>query len=194
MVKVQLRFIGSDILMLQETLFKHPILPWEEQLAIRGRTAGAYHGYASFPWCNGVIALSLLLLEALIQQFHHGSSNFARPYLEGGAGSPAAALDSALSKETEWLTDMFGWDEVGTPILKKALIRTNPERKRPGPVSISLHPRIIPSSAIEIFLNNLQVVETENLEDMANRLRQQCVTKTEQSRARKNSMTMRKCA
>jgi hypothetical protein len=84
--------------------------------------------------------------------------------LEGGVRSPAAALDSALSKVPTWLLDVCGYDSSGTPFARRIFRRINPERKRPGPVEILVNENILPVEQLVIRENN------ETLSDFASLL------------------------
>jgi hypothetical protein len=87
--------------------------------------------------------------------------------LEGQANTPAASLDFALAKQPNWILDMFGMDVHGQPIARKILLRQNPERKRPGPVSISVRLRALPPEKVRVFLEDKEVVDKETLRSLA---------------------------
>lgn len=114
----------------------------EKRRSIRGKTGGAYRQAGSFQWTSAVRALSLLALNAAID------ANDA--CIQGEGGSLAASLDYALSKQPEWLTDLFGCDHHGITYARRIILRTNPERKRPGPVVLALNTVYLPASAIEV--------------------------------------------
>jgi hypothetical protein len=128
--------------------------------ATRGTSLG--QGQGSFPWTAGVKALSLLAVGTKIQSLrapHEGDFS-----LEGGRGSLAAALDSALSKNPLWLLDMFGVDAQGGSTARRIFKRVNPERKRPGPVKISLSRNALPAASITIVIDGEPTQSVEDLE------------------------------
>jgi hypothetical protein len=56
---------------------------------------------------------------------------------------------------------MFGCDQHGISFARRLLLRTNPERKRPGPVVISVNQVYISSSDIEVYVDGLRCSESE---------------------------------
>jgi hypothetical protein len=78
-------------------------------------------------------------------------SALEEPVIKGCGGSLAASLDYAISKQPMWLTEMFGCDQSGISLIRRMILRTNPERKRPGPTVLSLNERFMPVAAISIF-------------------------------------------
>ena len=113
--------------------------------SIRGKTGGAFRQAGSFQWTSAVRALSLLAVTAVATP--------SEGLIQGESGSLAASLDYALSKQPEWLTDLFGCDHFGITLARRLILRTNPERKRPGPVVLALNFVYLPVTAIEIFIN-----------------------------------------
>ncbi len=119
----------------------------EERCSIRGKTGGAYRRAGSFQWTSAVRALSLLAVKAI-----------ATPedaLIQGEGGSLAASLDYAMSKQPEWLTDLFGCDREGVSYARRLILRTNPERKRPGPVVLALNSVYMPLSSIVVYVNGM---------------------------------------
>ena len=123
--------------------------------SVRGKTAGIDREAGTFQWTAGVKAHCLLAIRSLEDQ----------SFLRGETGSPAAALDYALSKPPTWVQELFGGDGPGGSFVSRYFLRSNPERKRPGPVSICFHPSHLSKNNIEIFLNGrkLQASEAEAL-------------------------------
>jgi hypothetical protein len=73
--------------------------------------------------------------------------------IRGEANSMAASLDYAISKQPTWLTEMFGCDQDGISLARRMILRTNPERKRPGPVTLGLNMNYVAVENISIILN-----------------------------------------
>lgn len=119
--------------------------------SVRGKTSGAYKGAGSFQWTSAVKALTLLFLRAV--EDPNGI------HLSGYGGSLAVSLDYALSKQPVWLCEMFGTDGVGHSIARRFISRTNPERKRPGPVSLSLNQNYLAASMIEVVVDGRVVTD-----------------------------------
>ena len=122
---------------LDRTSFSHSLL--ENSLeAQRGTTTPK--GMGTFAWSRAVQALSLLCVQSVVATLE-GSPPI---YLMGDAGTLAASLDSAISKQPTWVYQIFGSDTEGTSILRRLVSRVNPERKRPGAVEIFLKMSIPP--------------------------------------------------
>jgi len=90
--------------------------------------------------------------------------------LTGLEGSPAASLDYAIAKETSWLQSMFGLDFDGSLVAKKIFRRRNPERRRPGPVVISIDPELLSAQNIQIFVDGETVSNSIVLRQMAEQI------------------------
>jgi hypothetical protein len=73
--------------------------------------------------------------------------------LQGCSGSPAASLDYALSKQPAWLSEMFGCDVYDTSFARRLILRTNPERKRPGPVVLAVNHVYLSAASIEVHVD-----------------------------------------
>lgn len=117
----------------------------EYRRSIRGKTGGAFRFAGSFQWTSAVKALGLLVARAALSP-----QNSA---MQGHGGSLAASLDYAISKQPVWITEMFGCDQRGISFARRLVLRTNPERKRPGPVVLAVNHVYLPTSAIEVFVD-----------------------------------------
>jgi len=142
-----------------KTTFRCPILS-NEVCAIRGKTSGAFSSCATFQWTAAVQALTLLLIKAAIRE-KTGCHTY-EPLLEGGKGSIASSLDAALYKQNSWL-ELFGATATGDLLSRRIVNRTNPGRKRFGPVMISLNERLLPASAITIYIDDRPVHDVSTL-------------------------------
>ena len=104
-------------------------------------------------------ALSTLLFRAAAWSRRSPYPN--EPLLEGGLGSPAASLDAALYKESAWL-DLFGHNSRGDQLARRIFARSNPGLRRATLIQISLNERLLPPSAIKIYIGN-RLIEDEAL-------------------------------
>lgn len=174
MAKLSLFFSGENSPELVETAFCHPILTSEKR-CVRGKSPGAYEGYSTFQWSKAVQGLSLLILRAKIEQsLDPNSQGMLRPHIVGYALSQAASLDYALDKQTPWLLDMLGWDRNGLALARRAITRTNPGRKREGPVALSLNTKFLVASDIKIYLHGREVSEVSRLVYLAQKVSKLC--------------------
>jgi len=125
----------------------------EARRSIRGKTGGAFRSAGSFQWTSAVKALGLLLAQT--------AANPQSSTIQGHAGSLAASLDYALSKQPVWIAEMFGCDQQGISYARRLILRTNPERKRPGPVVLAVNNLYLPMASIEIFVNGTKCSVTD---------------------------------
>lgn len=160
-----LNFADCASLELIEVRFQHPLIA-EPLISVRGRTAGAFRGFNSFPWTRAVKALSLLFLKAATIA-NRELSSLEDECLMGGTASLASSLDYAMDKQPLWLADMFGIDGEGRLLVKRILSRTNPNRKRPGPVVITLNNSFLPASGIKVIKNGSAVSNYAELRRMS---------------------------
>ncbi len=124
---------------------------------VRGQTGGGA-GVGSFPWTSGSHALALLFVQAAYR-----GSNPIEAHLAGGQGSPASALDFALSKRPDWLRELFGLASCGRLTLLRQLEIRNSNRKRPGPIEIWVKP----GTHIEIFLDGSLLTTSAEVRKLA---------------------------
>jgi hypothetical protein len=146
----RLNFAGSSRPELYETEFNYT-LETTVYKSIRGKTSGAYKNFGTFQWSSAVRAVSAIMLE---QKIAHLLGNSPTPLI-GEDGSLASSLDYALSKETNWLSEMFGCDASGRLLAKRLFHRTNSNRKRPGPVALAINEKMLPPEGIRIELGNI---------------------------------------
>jgi hypothetical protein len=136
---------------------------------VRGKFCYIIPAGGSFQWTRAVKALTVLLLRTAI----HGNN----AVIQGEAGSLAASLDYALSKEPTWLSEMFGADPQGRAFARRLFYRTNPERKRTGPVIVNVNPAIVSASRIHVYVDGTRVPPSGLLENILNQF--ESVDKTE---------------
>jgi hypothetical protein len=91
------------------------------------------------------------------------------PHVIGYKGSLAASLDYAVSKQPTWLVEMCGSRGGGT-LSRRVFIRSNPERKRPGPVIVALNDQSLPGSGIHIVVNGVPVTKEDELRSLLARI------------------------
>lgn len=157
----QFYFAGVARVELIETCFRSTPLDIP-RVTVRGKTSGAARHAGSFQWTSAVRALCVLFIRAAISKVDSAEV----PLLTGAHGSPAASLDYAISKQPGWLVDMFGSDSFGRCVAQRLLDRTNPERKRPGPVAIGIKPMVVSESRIDVFLDGKPVSSAEALKEL----------------------------
>jgi hypothetical protein len=115
-----------------------------QRISVRGKTGGPFRAAGSFQWTSAVKALALLLAKTRL--------NPTAALLRGENASLAASLDYAISKQPSWLTEMFGCDQQGISFARRLILRTNPERKRPGPVTLGINQLFLKADQINIFV------------------------------------------
>jgi len=145
------------------TCFSHPLLSTVCH-AVRGKTHGAYRGCGSFEWSRGVRAMALLMVNALQLKGHTEAD------LVGGTGSLAASLDYALDKQPAWMSEIFGVDSSGNSLLRRIVLRSNPGRKRRGPVALSVNIGFLPLSAIRIRVGETPIDDVSTLDSICRAL------------------------
>jgi hypothetical protein len=148
---------------LERTIFSRD--DGKEMYAMRGKTIGAYGKVGTFQWTPGVKALSVVFLTALSRYLAQIDTYL--PLLEGGKGSLASSLDYALSKQPDWLFDMFGQDTDGNAYLRRLIYRSNSGMRRNGPIGISLMEDFLSPKYIKIFLNGKEIKDAEQLRGLA---------------------------
>lgn len=158
---LELYFAGDAVVQLVQTKFvgntnKSPAV------SVRGKTAGAFKNVGTFQWTSAVRAFCILCLKAIIAS--KDKQQDAVGQIVGFKGSLAASLDYAISKQPSWLSEMFGLDNNGQAFAKRLVVRTNPERKRPGPVILGLNDKAITADSITITWNGASVTTTEKLQ------------------------------
>ena len=167
---LKLWFVGSDHPELHRTHFSHEILT-EPLQAVRGNDAGAYPDSASFKWTSSVKALSIFMLR-VAEASLMGTGSAGTPALTGERRSAAASLDYALSRDSNWLVEMFGADARGDSLARRFIKRSNPELKRKGPVALSLNENVLSSRNIEIFFDDKPITDPKLLREIADRIKE----------------------
>ncbi len=132
--------------------------------SVRGKTSGAYRNVGTFQWTSAVRALCVLLVRTKLASLRGGEPFVVR--MSGELGSPAASLDYALTKQPRWLCEMFGTVGRGSAFAQRLFLRTNSNRKRPGPVTISLNERYLAASDLSINCGTQRIDSFEQLQKL----------------------------
>lgn len=159
---LELHFAGKADVELIETRFEGA---WTKEplVAIRGKTIGGFKNVGTFQWTSAVRAFCVLCIKSVIAV---QEKNPVAGQLAGVKGSLAASLDYALSKQPAWLREVCGSDPQGNAYMRKLIVRTNPERKRPGPVVLGINERIMSIGDIKIFRDRQKLTSTEDLQKL----------------------------
>lgn len=143
----------------------HP--DYQLTVSVRGKTSGASGHGASFQWTSAVRALAVLCLRTSAMG---DSAYIGDCTLKGGAGTLASSLDYAIAKSPIWLMEMFGTHIRGDRFVRRLFKITNPNRKRPGPVVLSINHQLLSVSNIEIFVNGQRCLSGQELNALADKI------------------------
>ena len=166
MHQMVLSFNGINPPQLEKTVFVHPLLD-SKRVACRGKTCGVYLGAGTFQWSPAVRALVHLLLQTASWARRADHDLESLPRLQGESNSPASSLDYALGKQPNWLLDMFGVTGAGQANARRLIHRSNPERRRPGPVILAMNPSFFPPEKIEVIIDNERITQDDELQRLA---------------------------
>jgi hypothetical protein len=163
----ELHFAGSaDVQLVEARLIDRAT--GVQRITVRGKTPGAIRDAGTFQWTSAVRGLCILLAKAKMIQALGGASNAAN--ILGHQGSLAASLDYAITKQPIWIRDMFGNDPNGNTLAQRLISRTNPNRKRPGPVILGLNERAVLPADITITWNGKRAESAEVLKTLLRNL------------------------
>ena len=159
---VNLEFFDSESgpQLVKSTFYNHS--QKRECVSIRGKTSGAYRRCGTFQWTTAVRAIAIMFLKAKL----HEMAISVDPRLIGVQDSLASSLDYALSKETNWIGEMFGYESNARATARRLFKVTNPNRKRPGPVVIAINDNLLTAKNITILSNSLEITRSELLSEM----------------------------
>jgi hypothetical protein len=152
MRKISLYFEIGELV---ETQFSDGVAA-QPRTSVRGKTGGAFRAAGSFQWTSAVKALALLVAKTATGEL--------QAILRGEANSLAASLDYAISKQPQWLAEMFGCDHNGICFARRLILRTNPERKRPGPVTLAINLAYLPWECILVYVDGKRATPEQLLE------------------------------
>jgi hypothetical protein len=139
--------------------FKRPQGPLKT--SYRGKNLAFQRDAGLFQWSTAVKALAKLAVGT--RAVLSGAKDHSLSTLEGEGGSPAATLDYAIAKPTSWIVDLFGREASGKSYARLVCKRENSERKRPGPVRVTLSTHLHDSSRLRIFLDGVELLTTQEL-------------------------------
>jgi hypothetical protein len=134
--------------------------------SVRGKSCGAFRGAGSFQWTSAVQGLCVLLLRA--KAAAKGSS--VEPRLVGEKGSMASSLDYAVSKAPMWISEMFGVQSSGDLVVRRLVLISNSNRKRPGPVVVGLNERFFSPAMIQVRVDGQEVTSLAGLHDLLEKI------------------------
>jgi len=129
---------------------------------IRGKTAGAYITCGSFQWTSGVRGVCAAFIRFILSE----GSDVVDFCLIGGKSSLAASLDYAISKGPAWLGEMFGCGIGGAQLARRIFKITNPNRKRPGPVAISVNKNVVLADQVKVYWEGKLVTDSAQMYSM----------------------------
>lgn len=154
----ELHFAGGVNLQLVEVRFADGLAA-SQRITVRGKTAGAFRNAGTFQWTSAVRGLCVLFARAKMAFI--AGEEMTQGHIWGHRTSLAASLDYAITKQPVWIRDMFGTDANGATLAQRLISRTNPNRKRPGPVILALNERALAAAAISIVWDGRLVQSTE---------------------------------
>lgn len=166
MSKLQLFFEDESLPALAETEFE-----WGSSAkvirSVRGKTSGAFNNSGTFQWSPAVKALATLVVTSKLNQIN---SHKYPPYIKGERGSLAVSLDYAISKQPLWLAEMFGCDSSGICNIRRIIRRSNPERKRAGPVILAFNTNLLSFENIQIIWVDTLIKREEDLASLLHKI------------------------
>lgn len=141
----------------------------ERIVSVRGKNGGVYGNIATFQWTAAVQAMVVLFLRHKLFGSNLSPDDY-KGILYGNEGTNAASLDYAITKKPLWIQDMFGCDNYDKPLCTRLFRRTNPERKRPGPVLVAINHKIIRPEEITFYINNMEATCPQALQNLLHML------------------------
>ncbi len=160
MNRITLKFrTGFSKAQLDEAEFYSPLIG-RELVCCRGQSSARGSLEGTFLWTGGVLGMSALFVLAKMAVLSGKESVDA---ISSDISASVKSFDSSLSKQPQWILDMFGVDSAGRPLCYRIFRRKNPEQKRPGPVQVLLNTDFLPPSQIRIFLDDEEVRDVATL-------------------------------
>ena len=172
MTSVLLQFLAEGgAPQLVATKFSSALLE-RELVCLRGKVPVGTTSAGSFLWSAGVVGASAAFVKAKLAFAMDASRDdwMNAAGLNSEKSNPAISLDYALSKQPNWLLDMFGSDSRGFPLIKRIFLRSNPERKRIGPVVVAINPAFLNPSQIKIEVDGQPIEDVSSLAEILNHI------------------------
>lgn len=169
MKELLLDLLGREKPQLESTVFLHPLIG-SEIITQRGKVACSFSGYGTFQWSSAVKSLTYLLLLGAAWGRLKERESLMPPRIEGERHSAAASLDYALGKQPHWLLDMFGISPRGDCYARRLIQRSNPERRRPGPVVLTLNINFLEPQNIFVRWEKERIEDAVVLGELANKV------------------------
>ncbi len=163
-ISILLHFAGNPKVELIRTEF-YDLSRQCTKVCVRGKATDT-PSTGSFQWTTGVRALCAVFLRFAISD----QDDQLGYCLQGTRGSLASSLDYALSKSPTWLVEMFGTGANGTPYARRLFRISNPNRKRPGPVVISVNNNALQSQCIQIVVDGSLVTDRNDLRNLLDQI------------------------
>lgn len=157
-MRLCLYFTPSQPPALEEISFERP--GHEMRLASRGKSPFRGDSSGRFQWSSAVKAFALLIAGSKLALIERHREPFT---LAGEDNSAAASLDYAISKPTQWILDIFGSDSDNRPVATRVITRFNSERKRPGPVKLTLASALLSPGALTILVGQKELADAQSL-------------------------------
>ncbi|HMO19004.1 MAG TPA: hypothetical protein PKA63_07765 [Oligoflexia bacterium] len=167
--KIELRFLSGKSPELDAVIFT-PGDSGEKWHSVRGKTFSATMASNTFNWTSSVKAMAICLVRVVIGNLKSDGKLTTIIGLQGEGKTPAASFDYALARQSPWLLNMFGIDQKGGCRARSIFERNNPERKRPGPVTIYVTSKNLPYSNIDVYLDDIKVSAPGALQCLAEML------------------------
>ena len=159
----ELQFAGGADVQLIEVRFSDAGTT-TQRITVRGKTAGAFRNAGTFQWTSAVRGLCILFARAKMASI--SGEEITAGHIVGLRASLAASLDYAITKQPVWIRDMFGTDALGGALAQRLISRTNPNRKRPGPVILGLNERALAAADVSITWNGQRALSVDILKKL----------------------------
>ena len=169
---LEIHLTSSGGLEAQSISFSHQLLGGSTRRLVRGKCPLTLREATSLPWTAGVKGFIRLCVKTAVRGAHPDSleCDFESHGIVGQRGSLARSLDSAISKKPAWFGDLFGYDASGAANIARFFWRMNPEAKRPGPVGVAINTKMLPPTAIKVFVDSVLVEESQALAEILDAL------------------------
>jgi hypothetical protein len=139
-------------------------------IAVRGKTSAAFGQVGTFQWTSAVQAMAVIMIQTALSKHTNEA-----PIISGDKGTLAASLDYCISKSPFWLLDMFGTDSKGTTRTRRLFLRSNPERKRGGEVTITINQHILEPHNIRFMMQGREITDVDTLKKLIEQIERSAI-------------------